>query len=485
SAIQFANKHFADIFGYELNELLEWESKDIEKVVHADDRGIFTPATVKKRQASPPDKVSHLAFRAQKADKVNISVDMYSKPVDFEGSPAELIILIDSTEGRHAQDQQMREEIRYREGHKQEAVERLAGTMAHNFNELLTIISGHSELALMSVSKIDPIRLNIEAVHKAAVTGSNLTWQLLTYARKVSFQSKIIDTQASLTTLIETLKRVLGSNVELETKISPDAGSFKTDQEQFERVMLNLTQNAREAMPRGGKVTLEATNAKVDKAHPHFKLGFKEGNYVCISLTDTGKGMSEDMRKRIYDPFFTTKEQGKSAGLGLSVVYGMIKKSGGHFWVDSEIDSGTTFYLYFPVAVDQTEDTPTTVAENEDLYGSGETILVVEDDDRVREMAAAILRQYGYSVLQAGSGKEAQSIAEERAKPVDLILSDVFMPNIGGIEMVQRIKTIWPEVNVMYMSGAAADGSIDGSIPFLKKPFSSTELARTVKELLT
>jgi PAS domain S-box-containing protein len=383
-------------------------------------------------------------------------------------------------------EQEREKEEQLLQSQKLESVGQLAGGIAHDFNNLLTVIGGYSEIMLRRFSQDDPLRRNTEEIKKAAERASSLTRQLLAFSRKQVLQPKVFDLNSLVTDVSKMLRRLIGEDIEFITLLRPEAGLVNADPGQIEQVLMNLVVNARDAMPRGGKITIETANVQLDKAYADMHIAVQPGKYVMLIVSDTGLGMDAEMQDHIFEPFFTTKEVGKGTGLGLSTVYGIVKQSGGNIWVYSGVGHGTTFKIYLPLAEEEVGRRKP--AEPAAPRGT-ETILLVEDEGTVRKLARAILEENGYHVLEAANGEEALPICEQHCGDIHLMLTDVVMPLMSGRELANRIETICPHLPVLYMSGYTDDaivhhGVLDPGTPFLEKPFTPDALARKVREVL-
>ncbi len=481
--VQYANPRFAEILGYTIGEILNSPTFDLETIIHPDDRETYLKQIRSRRQSSARVAASPSSVKATQKSGETIWIDLYTKPITYKGKSAVLVTITDTTERKRAEDETWRREIQLREAEKIETAERLSGAVAHDFNELLTIITGHSDLGMMSLRSGDPIRYNLEQIIQATESGSNLTWQLLTFAGKHKMDAKVQNLNKILDEMDKSLQRLMGKYIDLENITEKKLWKVKVDTEQIERIIVNLTTNAREAMPDGGKLTIETSNIELNEDQHLTRTDIPPGPYVMLRFTDTGCGMTEDARRRMFDPFFTTKKMAKGAGLGLSTVYGIIKKCGGYIEVESKLDEGTTLRIYLPRVMEKAGKEEKELEVKERARPS-ETILVVEDDEAVRNMAAQILKEFGYRIIEASSGKEALQICKELEKPVDLVISDVYMPNIGGAELVDKLRRLWHGVKVIYISGATDETDLDASIPLLRKPFHPRKLVQEVKEML-
>jgi len=379
-------------------------------------------------------------------------------------------------------------EQQLRQSQKLEAVGTLAGGVAHDFNNLLTVILSYVDLVKKEIGVKNPLYEDLEAAHAAALRAAGLTKQLLAFSRKQVMQPKVLDLNGAVTAIEKMLQRVIGEDIELRTVTGASHGYIQADPGQLEQVIMNLVVNARDAMPRGGQVTIETENARFADAVPEPLAPMPPGDWVRLRVTDTGFGMDERTRARIFEPFYTTKEPGKGTGLGLSTAYGIVKQSGGFIFVESEPGKGTTFTIYLP----QVADPGAPVArppEPARAPAGAETILLAEDEAPVRTLAQRCLEEMGYRVLAASRADEAQRMAEHHAGPIHLLLTDVVMPGGSGPELAERLAARHPEMRVLYMSGYTDDaivhrGVIAPGIELLEKPFTPATLTRRVRDVL-
>jgi two-component system cell cycle sensor histidine kinase/response regulator CckA len=375
-----------------------------------------------------------------------------------------------------------------RQSQRMEAIGRLAGGIAHDFNNLLTIIKGYSQLCLMDIRKDNPLKGSIEEIEKASERAADLTRQLLAFSRRQVMELKVIDLGTILQNLEKMLRRMIGEDIELIMELHDDLGKVKVDPGQIEQMILNLAVNAKDAMPEGGTLIIEIAMAELDEEYARKHVAVKPGQYVKLSVSDTGFGMAPEVRERVFEPFFTTKEKGKGTGLGLSTVYGIVKQSGGNVWVYSEPGHGTTFKIYLP-RVDEPLDEMRQRAMGTELPGGNETILVVEDEDEVRKLAVRILKKQGYEVLEASHGGEASIICEQQVGTIRLMLTDVVLPVMSGRKLVETLVPLHPEMKVLYMSGytdnaIAHHGILEKGLSYIQKPFTVEALVRKVREVL-
>jgi len=375
-----------------------------------------------------------------------------------------------------------------RQSQKMEAVGRLAGGIAHDFNNLMTVVLGRSDLLLKRLRPEDPMRRDIELFRKTAMRATQLTRQLLAFSRKQVLQPKVLDLNAVVENMESMLRRLIGEDVALRTVLPPALGRVKADPGQLEQVIVNLVVNARDAMPDGGKLTIETSDVELTDGEAQH-AGTRPGPTVVLAVTDTGTGMDAATQARIFEPFFTTKEQGKGTGLGLSTVYGIVQQSDGGISVHSAPGAGTTFKIYLPRIEESVEIAPS--PEPRQRAGGGtETVLLVEDEDELRAVVLETLQMYGYTVLEAGHGGEAMLIAERYSGPIDLLLTDVVMPTMSGADLARRLAAVRLEMKVLFVSGYTDDaivhhGVLEPGTAFLEKPFNPEQLVRRVREVLS
>ncbi|MDP9337700.1 MAG: PAS domain S-box protein [Acidobacteriota bacterium] len=423
----------------------------------------------------------HGVFKHRKKDGRIFAVETISHRLDYNGRPVRLVVAQDVSE-RQALEEQLRQ------AQKMEAVGRLAGGVAHDFNNLLTVIKGHTEL-LLSVIPIPPqAARKIEQIDRAADRATTLTRQLLAFSRMQVLQTRVMNINVVVEEMGKLLPRLIGEQIELVLKTSADLGVIRADASQMEQILMNLAVNARDAMPNGGKLLIETSNAELDHAYSSAHPLVPPGRYVLLAVSDTGTGMDAQTQARIFEPFFTTKVQGKGTGLGLATVYGVVKQSGGYVWVYSELGKGTSFKIYLP-RVDQPEDQALPPVSWEAPRGSG-TILLAEDEQEVREVAREFLESGGYTVLEARDGADALRLAGQHSGAIDLLVTDMVMPGISGQELATLIVEKRPGLQVIFMSGYSEYAAVeaaqsDAAIKLLTKPFSRALILRAVQEILT
>ncbi len=379
-------------------------------------------------------------------------------------------------------------EERLQQSQKMEAVGRLAGGIAHDFNNILTAITGYSDLTLRKLPADSPLLRNIEEIKKAACRAADLTNQLLAFSRKKILQPKTVNLNETVDHVDQMLCRLIGEDIQRLTVLEPKLWPTKTDPTQIELALLNLAVNARDAMPSGGKMTIETANVELDENYTKKYADVQPGNYVMLAISDTGHGMDEETQSHIFEPFFTTKQKGKGTGLGLSTVYGIVKQSKGHVSFYSEIEKGTTFKIYLPSVQNEEVKTQATNERNHLSIG-WETILLVEDEDAVRTSTKEILTLCGYNVLEAENGLKALEICMSYKEPIHLVLTDVVMPRMNGSELATRLSTILPHAKILFMSGYTDDaiihhGVLEEGINFIEKPFTPDSITRKIREVL-
>ena len=394
-----------------------------------------------------------------------------------------ICMALDITDRRQLEEQ-------LRQAQKMEAVGRLAGGIAHDFNNLLMVIQGYADLLTERLAEGDPLRRNAEQIQTASQRATSLTRQLLAFSRKQMLAPKVLSIHSIVGDMEKILRRLIGEDVQLETSSVPDLGLVKADRSQIEQVILNLAVNARDAMPEGGRLTIETANVDLDESFSHSSVMLSPGPYVMLAVTDNGCGMDVETQAHIFEPFFTTKEKGKGTGLGLATVYGIVKQSGGYVWVYSEPGRGTSFKVYLPRVWDE----QTTAGRDRGIDGQTlpqgtETVLLVEDEKGVRELAREYLEMTGYTVIEAENGHTALELAGLHSGPIHLLMTDVVMPGISGRELSERVKAIRPGIRVLFMSGytdqaVVHHGILETDAVLLQKPFTVAALAAKLRDIL-
>lgn len=416
----------------------------------------------------------------QRADGTVVNVEVSRTAIDVGKEHYVLSVARDVTD-------RLRLEEQLRQSQKMDAIGRLAGGVAHDFNNLLSVILSYGELVLGDLKPGEPMRDDIEEIRKAAKRAAELTRQLLMFSRQQVIEPKVLDLNEVLSGVDKMLQRIVGADIDLVSLTASRLGRVRVDPGSIEQVIMNLVVNARDAMPRGGKLTMETANVVLDEEYARSHLGVTAGWHVMLAVTDTGTGMDRLTQRRIFEPFYTTKGQGKGTGLGLSTVFGIVQQSGGSIWVYSELGKGTSFKVYLPRVEADLESIPP--AQLPLMCVGSETILLVEDDNQVRLVASNILRRSGYLVLQARNAGEAQLLAENLSVPIHLLLTDVVMPGVSGPELAKRLTDARPEMKVLCMSGYTDDsilrhGVLESNMAYIQKPLTPSVLTTRVRETL-
>ena len=431
-------------------------------------------------------KKIHFTTKHQRKDGTLYPVEVHLQLFDSR-QPVFVAIILDITERIRLARKHARLEEQYQQSQKLEAIGRLAGGVAHDFNNILCTITGNADLALDDLSADAPLRESLQEIKEAAARATDLTQQLLAFSRKQVIAPRVIDINRLIESMHPMLARLIGEDIVLRTIPQPDAGPICADPNQIEQVVLNLAINARDAMPKGGELLIETADVFLDEDYCSRHAGVTAGFYVMIAVSDTGCGMSAEVKKKIFEPFYTTKELGQGTGLGLATVFGIVEQSGGRIEVYSEEGRGSSFKVYFPRVADEAEAveprTPPTPARGH------ETLLVVEDEEIVRRTAVKLLEHCGYEVLEAKSGQQALAIAREHQGSIALLLTDVVMPRMNGRELARELVKLRPEIKVLYTSGytqnvIAHHGVLDTGLEFLPKPYSLDALASRVRQVL-
>jgi len=474
-AIQAVNAAAVEHYGYSRDEFLAMTLEDL-----------LPPEEVARFEAddkSSPNRRAAGVWKHRKKDGSLIDVDIYTHDLALGGRPLRLVVLRDVTEQRMLEEQ-------FRQAQKMEAVGRLASGIAHDFNNLLTAILGFSDVLTERLGKPEPYP-EIKEIRRAGERAAALTRQLLAFSRQQVLSPEVINLNAGVADLEKMLRRVLGEDLELSTVLDPHLGRVRADPGQIDQVIVNLAVNARDAMPAGGRLTIETRNVDLDEDYAREHVTVRPGPYVMLAVSDTGTGMDEHTKSRIFEPFFTTKEQGKGTGLGLSTIYGIVKQSGGNIWVYSEPGHGTTFKIYLPrVEEPLAAAAPGTRAGAAESLEGYETVLVAEDDGAIRLLAQLALERHGYTVLAANGGEAALEIVRSRRGPIHVLVTDVLMSGMSGPELASRVTTLLPGIKVLFMSGyseaaVAGHGDFADQTAFLEKPFTTEALVRKVRLLLS
>ena len=384
--------------------------------------------------------------------------------------------------------EQIKLERQLQQAQKMESIGRLAGGVAHDFNNVLSVIIGYSELLLNQIPPDDPIYGKIKAIYDAGSKASALTRQLLAFSRKQLLERKVISLNTIIKDFLKIFAKIVGEDIVFTTYLSPESCTVEADPGQIEQILMNLIINAKDAMPNGGEIIIETAVVQLDKSYIEKHMEVKPGQYVLLSISDTGEGMDENVKSKIFDPFFTTKEQGKGTGLGLATVYGIVKQHGGYIYVYSEKNKGTTFKIYLPACHKNVEETERKYFTGALLQGN-HTILIVDDNPSIRELIVETLKPLGYHCLQAASGKEAIDLLQKYKGEVHLLLTDVVMPHMNGKELAETIKKERPDIKVIFMSGYTENiithhGVLDKGINYISKPITPVALTQKIKSAL-
>ena len=457
----------------------------IEQRIHPDDRSRVHQIMADAIRTRQPFGCEHRVILPDGSERVMLGRGEIL--ADEQGEAIKLLgVVQDITETKRAQDALQRSEEQLRQSQKMEAIGQLAGGVAHDFNNLLTVINGYCAMALQKRAEVQPVRKHLEEIQKASERAAALTSQLLAFSRKQVLQPRVLQLNEVVHGLKKMLQRLIGEDIELSTIFDSALRHVKADPGQIEQVIMNLAVNARDAMPRGGKLTISTSNTTVDQVSKFRNRTLEPGEYVMLAISDNGVGMTDEVKAHLFEPFFTTKGLGKGTGLGLATCYGIIAQSQGDIRVYSEPNSGTTFRIYLPCT--DAVMGPAATPDSEDLAAGTESVLVVEDDPSVRALTVSILRNCGYEVQESNNAFEAL-ILLKRNPQFDLVITDVIMPQMSGKDLFDQIKNQLPHIKVLLMSGYTDDalahhGVIDESLSFLEKPFSPAKLARKVRGVL-
>lgn len=474
--IVYANSKSAEIFGYTVSEMV---GTPVYEFVMEEDRDLVME-NIRKRIAGEIEGINY-QFRGRRKDGSIIQIEAYGSRTDFKGKPAVIGMIIDITERKRLEEQLFQSQ-------KLEAVGRLAGGIAHDFNNLLTLIMLHSEVILKQLGENSDVSASIKEIYESAQRASNLTAQLLSFARRRIIEPVVFNVNTLIKGINNMLKSLIGEHIKTEIILDENLHPVKVDPAQLEHSIINLVLNARDAMPSGGKLIIETQNVYLDQNYARTHQEVTPGEYVLIAVSDTGVGMDENIKSRIFEPFFTTKPAGKGTGLGLASVYGFVKQSGGHIWVYSEKGRGTTFKIYLPVYKEVSEAMKLDKKEPVELHGK-ETILFAEDEYSIRELITKILTSYGYKVIEARDGVEALEKAKGYQGDIHLLVTDLVMPRLGGKDLYSELKKERPQVEALFISGYTDNVIIhnfiiEEGVNFLQKPFKPEALLKKIRSIL-
>jgi len=454
--------------------------------VHPDDVAHYKGAMAQSRRDLTPFECEHRVILPDGTERHlhgrgEVIVDENGKPVRMIGTAQDVTAAWKTAEALRRSDEQLRQ------AQKMEAIGRLAGGVAHDFNNLLTVVTGYTDFLLRRLEEKSPLRRDAEEIQRAAERAAGLTRQLLAFSRKQVLQPRVLDLNEVVSGMEKMLVRLIGEDIELRSFFERELGQVKADHGQIEQVILNLVVNARDAMPHGGKLTIQTANVYLDQKTIFRNRGLEIGDYVMLAISDTGVGMTEEVKAHLFEPFFSTKGVGKGTGLGLATCYGIVCQSEGDIRVYSEPGSGTTFKIYLPRLKERTREEAVPKPSNAMPSGT-ESVLIVEDDSAVRKLATTMLSRCGYRIQQASNAVEALALIE-RQPPFDLVITDVVMPQMSGKQLHGEIMKRMPEVQVLFISGYTDDalahhGVLDEGLSFLEKPFSPARLAQKVRAVL-
>jgi PAS domain S-box-containing protein len=469
---------YARVLGYTAEDLRK--TSPLEQI-HPDDLPMVLDAAKEAKGSAVGRRIE---YRMRRKDGEWVVLESTASPIRNAAGNVEKLVIVnrDISERRHL-------ELQLRQSQKMDAIGRLSGGVAHDFNNLLGVIIGYSEVLQDQIKEGDRLRVCVDQILQAGKRAASLTRQLLAFSRQQVLEPKVLLLNGVVGDMEKMLRRLIGEDVQLTTKLDAKLGKVRADQGQIEQVIMNLAVNARDAMPEGGDLSIETANTEMDEAFvKRYPYPVQTGPYILLTVSDTGTGMDDVTKQRIFEPFFTTKEKGKGTGLGLSMVYGVVKQSNGYIDVFSTVGQGTTFKIYLP-RIDQEPEEHTTKTALSKAFRGNETILLVEDEKNLCVLTRNLLEHYGYAVLEAESGAQALAVSRQNAGAIHLLLTDIVMPGIGGRALAQTLSRERPGIRVVYMSGytgqtVGGQTILSPGAHFLQKPFTREDLARKIREAL-
>jgi two-component system cell cycle sensor histidine kinase/response regulator CckA len=477
SQVLYASPSHESVLGMSPDDLLD---QSIFTLIHPDDRAQVQTALNNLGHVGTSATIE-LRLHTTSGSWIVVEAILASIMDAVTGEPQLLFSARDITERKRLETQLL-------QAQKLESIGQLAGGVAHDFNNLLTVITGHADLALGMAAPNDPTRSDLEELRKAADRAAGLTRQLLAFARKQILEPRVLTLNDLVLEMDKLLRRLIGEDIELITLPAPDLGRVRVDPGQIEQVLINLVVNARDAMPEGGKLTIETQNVVLDDAYAQLRVGVIVGSYVMLAVSDTGIGMDQATQQHIFDPFFTTKAIGRGTGLGLATCYGIVKQHTGNIWVYSEVGQGTTFKIYLP-RVGEAAELAVQPDGSQEMPRGTEVVLLVEDEPAVRNLVARVLRTQGYTLLEAGTGGEALQVIQTHPAVIDLLVTDVVMPEMSGKALADHMARRYPRIRVLFISGytdraIVHHGRLEPDVIFLQKPFTPLALAQKVRAVL-
>ena len=482
--ISFVNPQAMKLTGYSKEEFV---SKPFTDFIHPDDVEMVVDNYRKRLQGD--DFLNVYPFRI--VDKWgNLRwVEINAVMIDWEGRPATLNFLTDVSLRKEAEEEREKVQAQLLHMQKMEAIGTLTGGIAHDFNNLLTGIQGYTDLAMMKMDESDPLYRNLKQIHFTSARAADLVRQLLLFSRRQPVELTWLNINQTIMDLLKMLQRLIGEDITIQTELERNLWTVRADGGNVEQVIMNLAVNARDAMPQGGNLVIKTENASLEKSQAEALPEAREGNFVCLSISDTGSGMEKEVLERVFEPFFSTKGPGEGTGLGLSTAYGILKQHRGWIHVSSEPGCGTTFRAYLPAFTLKPDEKEHETTSLEGVKGNNECILLVEDEKGVREFAATLLRENGYHVVEAGNCKQARDVFDKRSGQIELLFSDMVLPDGSGLQLAEEFLSIKPEAGILLMSGYTDDKSQLEAIQkkgyrFLRKPFSIASLLLCMQQIL-